>query len=487
MRAHTIAAALLVLGAATVHADDLPSLVRRLRDPSVQARWEAARGIVAFRGDIDSAKHALAAALSDDDVLVRQVAVKALARIGEAAVPWLVPSLHDADVEVRIDVARALGGLGVRAAGAVSALSQALRDPDVDVRGAAARALDAIGPPAASAIPALVAALSDADFAVRVAALRALVRVAEHASAEHARVATDAMLRITVDDPEAKALAQAAFSTFAEISFRRAHDALVKAEPSESRRAAARSLLRWSVRATLAALDDVAALPVAERREMDHAVRFVCARMGIAAERLIAKRIRMVPSASPREASVDSVVVGIDTLRGARAGSIGLIGMRALVAVCEASSEEDWCRWAVESPAALYEDAFPLIARVAVLGAIHEQRLGVPTVARWAHVAEPARDLLVAALRGPDPRSRADTLADLTIIGPRDRYLVPELLAIAEHHPWPSARRCAVRRIGNVGGADVPALERLRDTEADPMTRDAFAAACEALRGEASR
>ena len=73
--------------------------------------------------------------------MVRCRAASALAAIGQAAVPALVP---------------------------------ALKGHDIDGRRWAANALRDIGPAARAAVPALIHALSDEDWAVRLAASRAL-------------------------------------------------------------------------------------------------------------------------------------------------------------------------------------------------------------------------------------------------------------------------------------------------------------------------
>jgi HEAT repeat protein len=92
---------------------------------------------------------------------VRETAADALARIGDAAVPALIDTLHDPDQEVRAQAALALARMGDRAAPAVDDLVNALNDPNEDVRRGAARALGQIGPEAQEAVPALIKAIKD--------------------------------------------------------------------------------------------------------------------------------------------------------------------------------------------------------------------------------------------------------------------------------------------------------------------------------------
>jgi HEAT repeat protein len=92
---------------------------------------------------------------------VRETAADALARIGDAAVPALIDTLHDSDQEVRAQAALALARMGDKAAPAVDALVHALDDPNEEVRRGAARALGQIGSEAQEAIPALINAIKD--------------------------------------------------------------------------------------------------------------------------------------------------------------------------------------------------------------------------------------------------------------------------------------------------------------------------------------
>jgi hypothetical protein len=108
------------------------------------------------------------------DPTVRARAAWALGRTGApAGETALAQALSDQAVQVRIQVAYALGGLqGVRAIPALGGLL--LGDPEVTVRQAAARALGTLRE--ASAITALRAALADPDLSVRQQVTRALQR-----------------------------------------------------------------------------------------------------------------------------------------------------------------------------------------------------------------------------------------------------------------------------------------------------------------------
>ena len=78
---------------------------------------------------------------------VRVAAAMALAEIGEdarEAVPALIKTMDDKDVEVRGAAVFALGEIGPAARAAVLALTRRLKDDDADIRKAAALALGKI-------------------------------------------------------------------------------------------------------------------------------------------------------------------------------------------------------------------------------------------------------------------------------------------------------------------------------------------------------
>jgi HEAT repeat protein len=86
----------------------------------------------------------------------KDAAEDALGRIGAAAVPALIDTLHSDDPNVRRKAIEVLGRMGEEAAPAVPVLTALLNDPDPSVRKVAARTLGQIGPPAKDAVPALM-------------------------------------------------------------------------------------------------------------------------------------------------------------------------------------------------------------------------------------------------------------------------------------------------------------------------------------------
>jgi HEAT repeat protein len=69
----------------------------------------------------------------------------ALSRIGEDAIPSLLPLLEDANGEVRWSAVNILGAMGKSAKSAIPKLIPLLKDEDSEVRSRAAQALQNLG------------------------------------------------------------------------------------------------------------------------------------------------------------------------------------------------------------------------------------------------------------------------------------------------------------------------------------------------------
>lgn len=137
----------------------VPGLIARLADPKVasETRTEAAQALGALKAGGD----ALVAALRDRDPWVRLYAARALGVCQPRGVARaLAAALADPSVEVRRNVAWALGQLRRKALPAVDALIGALNDPVVG--GVAADALARVGAAARPTIEAALALPGDA-------------------------------------------------------------------------------------------------------------------------------------------------------------------------------------------------------------------------------------------------------------------------------------------------------------------------------------
>jgi hypothetical protein len=133
--------------------------IARLRDPDPVRRAEACRRLGRAGLEATMAAPALAALLGDADADVAVEAAEALGRIG--GVLPLLTALKDKSAVVRANAARAFL-YGARFRSAIPALIATLKHEAREVRYWAAYALDEFGPAAATAVPALTAALEDA-------------------------------------------------------------------------------------------------------------------------------------------------------------------------------------------------------------------------------------------------------------------------------------------------------------------------------------
>ena len=134
----------------------------------------------------------LAAALRSSDEQVRRNAAYAFAPLGAAAVPVLNDLAGDADPAVRVRAVDALGDVGRPARAGEAALAAALGDDDEVVRGHAADALGLVcggAGDAASAASALVPAMADDNDTVRRNAALSLARIGAGAAGAADQVA----------------------------------------------------------------------------------------------------------------------------------------------------------------------------------------------------------------------------------------------------------------------------------------------------------
>ncbi len=148
----------------------VPGLLVGLRNADWEVRMQTAEALGKI-GDA-SAVPGLIQVLQDDDYDIRRTAIEALEQIGDAsAVPGLIQALQDDDYDIRRTAVKALEQIGD--ASAVPGLVQALQDNHYDVRASAANALGKIGD--ASAMPGLAQALQRKGdyFSVRNAAIKA--------------------------------------------------------------------------------------------------------------------------------------------------------------------------------------------------------------------------------------------------------------------------------------------------------------------------
>jgi len=160
----------------------VPDVTEALKDKQPKVRAAAAEAIGQFcRVDAEIAKDSiplLIVLLKDADVNVRVQAAFALGRMGPTAAPAVMALAAlvaaDKDANVRRESAKTLAAIGSESRSAVKDLVKALDDPQTDVRQYAAVALAKIGPDAADALPQLQKALKDKDKEVRCQVVHAI-------------------------------------------------------------------------------------------------------------------------------------------------------------------------------------------------------------------------------------------------------------------------------------------------------------------------
>jgi HEAT repeat protein len=112
---------------------------RELKNPAADVRARAVQALAAFDR---RAVPPLAATLGDKEYRVRASAAEVLVRMPpDHVVPGMIEALGSAEAGVRANAAVVLGAFGPAARAAVPALARALRDPNLRVRELAGEAL----------------------------------------------------------------------------------------------------------------------------------------------------------------------------------------------------------------------------------------------------------------------------------------------------------------------------------------------------------
>ena len=160
------AKALVAMGAAAIDA-----LIAGLSDDNPQVREMSAWTLSEIKEPAARVVPALITVLTDADENIRVVGSVILQNMGEPAVPYLIDALKAESSEIRLNVAYALGEIGVPLDTILPALINTLTDQEWNVRRLVVRALVTIGTPA---IDSLIQALNSDDPDLRRMAERAL-------------------------------------------------------------------------------------------------------------------------------------------------------------------------------------------------------------------------------------------------------------------------------------------------------------------------
>jgi len=203
-RQSAVAAVGSMAGAVLAAKGSLPKLEELLKDESVGAKTAAANALAALGEKAAASAEAVAELLSSEEedasylALVmgngarrpppqmrrpKCAAITALGRMGvESQLAKISEALNDAQWEVRLCAAEALGALGEKAKGEASALMGSMEDDAFPVRAMVCYALGQLGD--TEAAPRLVEAFEDSAFTVRLYAVQALGEMGE-AAEEH--------------------------------------------------------------------------------------------------------------------------------------------------------------------------------------------------------------------------------------------------------------------------------------------------------------
>ena len=180
----------------------LPSLQKAALDKSPLVRIQAALAAALISEEYDRPLRELQKDLTDPSPIFRRMAAEAIGDLGSSArtaVPALCDALKDTEAHVRWAAADALGRIGPAASAAVPALANALRDEQIRV--VAADALGAIGTASRGAVPVLVDAVKGGDEEFQWTSAIALSRI----DAEAARVGMPLFIkRLQSDDLRAR-------------------------------------------------------------------------------------------------------------------------------------------------------------------------------------------------------------------------------------------------------------------------------------------
>jgi HEAT repeat protein len=157
--------------------DVVRTLARNLRSRDRFVRRHAVSLLAELGPDAVDAVEVLGSTLQDTEEEVAIRAARALGRIGEPALAYLIEALAHSCAAVRREAVWALKDLGALAFPALRELLNALRDLDTRVQLGAAQALGAIGPAAVQAVPHLIDALKSNNLIFCRLAAQALANI----------------------------------------------------------------------------------------------------------------------------------------------------------------------------------------------------------------------------------------------------------------------------------------------------------------------
>jgi HEAT repeat protein len=478
--------------------DALPDLRKACSDPDPIVRIRAARAMVLIQEDDLSPVKVLQKELAHEKPEVRRRAATALGDLNQAAksaLPTLVEALRDDDERVRWAAASSISRIGSAAGPAVAALAQALRDPTIRVM--AADALGAAGSQARGAVPLLIDALKSEDADYRWTAAVALSRIdpkaakaalplfIEKLQSDDHRARWDAMMYITPMGKEAKDAAPAvreivkrgngvAAATLAAIAGPDAEDALGV-------------LLHildddWDTTENIAQIGPAAIpelLKMMNKPELKN-------------RHLVVKALGLLAPKAPQciPPLIDALKLEDKSIRKAAAVALGSLGAKAKDAIPELekalNDEAPAVRLAVAHALRVIEgpvaDPVPALVELLSHTTASVRRDASVGLAEFGAAAESALPALQRAVKDPDAGVRsAAALAIANITAAQAQRDAVQIMVQALKDQNPRARQDAARFLGNVSGhGSRTALTALAEARFDE-NEDVRRAAAEAL------
>ncbi len=151
------------LGALGVEAEKaIPNLVERLDDADVKVAAAARRALVQLG---DASRPALSRVVVTGEAMARDNALRAMVEIGESSIPDLISAAQAHEADVRRAVLESLIVMRPPPEVVLDIYRERLADPDSSVRDVAARAVQGLGEKAAAAADDLIPLLGDKDNA----------------------------------------------------------------------------------------------------------------------------------------------------------------------------------------------------------------------------------------------------------------------------------------------------------------------------------
>jgi HEAT repeat protein len=166
-----------------------PALVKRLTDPNKDVRAAVISALIAIGPKAENkALEPLCKALVDDAelqnrLLVLQGLPKVAATKHDVVVKALAKAMGDADVNIRVKAATALGEMGAKAKGGAAVLGKAVDDKEEAVVKASLEAIAKLGPDASAAAPELLAIIKKAPDEKQLMLLKVLGDIGSSAKA----------------------------------------------------------------------------------------------------------------------------------------------------------------------------------------------------------------------------------------------------------------------------------------------------------------